>query len=118
MTTAQKIIAAMGMVLIFGRFLSAPYRFEGRDPLYRARTGEERVVMGRVHAPLWAQPDDEQLLAKARVRMRDPELELEQVSIGVDWVRLTLWVAGIAAITILAIGAPSSRSRTSHGPLD
>ena len=66
MTTAQKIIAAMGMVLIFGRFLSAPYRFEGRDPLYRARTGEERVVMGRVHAPLWAQPDDEQGAALER----------------------------------------------------
>ena len=111
MTTAQKIIATMGIALIFGRFLSAPYRFEGHDPLYLARTGEERVVLGRVHAPLWAAPDDEQLVAKARVRMRDPELQLERVSIEVDWFRLIAWVAAIGAITVLAIGAPSSRSR-------
>ena len=112
MTTAQRIIAAMGLVLIFGRFLSAPYRFQGHDPLYLARTGEERVVMGRVHAPLWAPPNDEQLLAKARVRMRDPELQLERVTLEVDWIRFALWVAAIGLITVLAIGAPSSRART------
>ena len=118
MTTAQKIIATMGIALIFGRFLSAPYRFEGHDPLYLARTGEARVVLGRVHAPLWAPPNDEQLLAKARVRMRDPELQLERVSIEVDWLRLVAWVAAIGVITVLAIGAPSSRSRTSHARSD
>jgi hypothetical protein len=114
MTTAQRIIAAMGIVLIFGRFLSAPYRFQGHDPLYLARTGEERVVLGRVHAPLWAPPGDAELLAKARVRMRDPELQLERVSIDVDWLRLGAWVAAIGVITVLAIGAPSSRSRDSR----
>jgi len=114
MTTAQKIIATMGLALIFGRFLSAPYRFQGHDPLYLARTGEERVVMGRVHAPLWAPPNDEQLLAKARVRMRDPELQLDRVSMSVDWIRFVLWVAAIGVITVLAIGAPSSRSGAKH----
>ena len=118
MTTAQKIIATMGIVLIFGRFLSAPYRFQGHDALYLARTGEERVVLGRVHAPLWAPPDDEELVAKARVRMRDPELQLERVSIEVDWLRLVAWVAAIGAITVLAIGAPSSRARTARGTGD
>lgn len=111
MTTAQKIIAAMGLVLIFGRFLSAPYRFLGYDPLYHARTGEERLVEGRVHAPLWAPPDGAEVLEKARVRLRDPELELERVSLAVDWIRLAAWVLAIGAITVLAIGAPSSRAR-------
>ena len=118
MTTAQKIIATMGLALIFGRFLSAPYRFQGHDPLYLARTGEERVVMGRVHAPLWAPPNDEQLLAKARVRMRDPELQLDRVSMSVDWIRFVLWVAAIGVITVLAIGAPSSRSGAKHRATD
>lgn len=104
----------MGLALMFGRLLSAPYRFQGHDPLYLARTGEERIVMGRVHAPLWAPPNDEDLLAKARLRMRDPELQLDRVSTSVDWIRLVLWIAAIAVITVLAIGAPSSRSRSPH----
>ena len=118
MTTAQKIILAMGIALMFGRFLSAPYRFEGHDPLYLARTGEERVVLGRIHAPLWAPPGDEQLVAKARVRMRDPELHLERVSVEVDWLRFAAWLVAIGVITVLAIGAPSSRSRTAGGARD
>lgn len=118
MTSAQKIIAAMGLVLIFGRFLSAPYRFHGHDPLHLARTGEERLVEGRVHAPLWAPPDGEELLAKARVRLRDPELELERVSLEVDWLRLAAWVIAIGAVTVLAIGAPSSRARVRHSAPD
>lgn len=117
MTTAQKIIATMGLVLIFGRFLSAPYRFEGQDPLYRSRTGEDRVVGGRVHAPLWAPPDSASLVEMARIRMRDPELELERLSMEVDWVRLVAWVMGIGVLTVLAIGAPSSRSHA-HGVRD
>ena len=118
MTTAQKIIATMGLVLMIGRFLSAPYRFQGHDPLYLARTGEERIVIGRVHAPLWAPPNEAQLLAKARLRMRDPELQLDRVSVSVDWIRLVLWVAAIAVITALAIGAPSSRSRGARSASD
>ena len=118
MTTAQKIIATMGLALAFGRFLSAPYRFQGHDPLHLARTGQERIVIGRVHAPLWAPPNDEQLVAKARVRMRDPELQLERVEMSVDWIRFVLWIAAIAAITVLAIGAPSSRTGASHGTRD
>ena len=111
MTTAQKIIATMGLALIFGRFLSAPYRFEGTDASGRIREGGEQIVHGRVHAPLWSPPGPDEVLAKARVRMRDPELQLAQVSVQPDWIRLTAWVLAIATITVLAIGAPGSRRR-------
>ena len=119
MTKAQKIIATMGLALMFGRFLSAPWRFEGYDPLHRARTGEERLVSGRVHAPLWAPPDHEELLAKARVRTRNSELQLERVSGQLDSIRFAAWLAAIATITVLAIGAPSSRGKgPRHGPIE
>lgn len=109
MTNAQKIIATMGLVLIFGRFLSAPYHFEGTDTSGRVRDSADQIVEGRVHAPLWAPPGPDEVLDKARVRLRDPELQLERITVQRDWIRLTAWVLAIATITVLAIGAPGSR---------
>ena len=118
MTKTQKIIATMGVALMFGRFLSAPYLFEGYDAAHQLRTGEERAVRGRVHAPLWAEPAGDDLLARVRARMRDPDLQLERAQVRLDTTRLAIWLVVIAALTILALGSPGSRSRKTGTTLE
>ena len=118
MTKTQRIIATMGVALMFGRFLSAPYLFEGQDATHRVRTGEERVVRGRVHAPFWAPPSGDDLVERARIRLRNPELQLEAVQVSLDATRLIAWLLVIALLTILAIGAPAARSRGTGATLE
>lgn len=111
MTKTQRIIATMGVALMFGRILSAPYLFEGVDATHRTRTGEERVIRGRVHAPLWSPPAGDVLVKGARLRARNSELQLDSITVRLDTLRLVVWLFVIAALTVLAIGAPGSRKR-------
>lgn len=118
MTKTQRIIATMGVALMLGRFFSTPYLFVGQDATHRLRTGEERLVRGRVHAPFWAPPSGADLIERARLRMRNPELQLEAVTVRLDAARLAIWLLVIATLTILAIGAPAARSRGTGATLE